>query len=133
VCGIAGVFNRDGRPVEQAWLLAMADTLCHRGPDADGFWAADGLGLAHRRLSVIDVSDAGRQPMGSEDGRIQVQPVFCLLKATLLESLVQYLHEGGRKIDRWTALHRCVQVAFDDAQAFFNANTLDELQRLQGR
>lgn len=50
----------------------MADTLCHRGPDADGFWAADGLGLAHRRLSVIDVSDAGRQPMGSEDGRIQV-------------------------------------------------------------
>ncbi len=72
VCGIAGVFNRDGRPVEQAWLLAMADTLCHRGPDADGFWAADGLGLAHRRLSVIDVSAAGRQPMGSEDGRIQV-------------------------------------------------------------
>jgi len=68
-----------------------------------------------------------------EDGRIQVQPVFCLLKATLLESLVQYLHEGGRKIDRWTALHRCVQVVFDDAQAFFNANTLDELQRLQGR
>jgi len=68
-----------------------------------------------------------------EDGRIQVQPVFCLLKATLLESLVQYLHEGGRKIDRWTARHRCVQVVFDDAQAFFNANTLDELQRLQGR
>ena len=72
MCGIAGVFNRDGAAVEQAWLSAMAETLCHRGPDADGFWAADGLGLAHRRLSVIDVSAAGRQPIGSEDGRIQV-------------------------------------------------------------
>ena len=36
------------------------------------------------------------------------QPVFCLLKATLLESLVEYLHDGERKIDRWTAMHRCV-------------------------
>jgi asparagine synthase (glutamine-hydrolysing) len=72
VCGIAGVFNREGGPVEPAWLSAMAATLCHRGPDADGFWTDDGVGFAHRRLSVIDVSEAGRQPMGSEDGRIQV-------------------------------------------------------------
>jgi len=72
VCGIAGVFVRDGGAVDHAWLAAMADTLCHRGPDAEGFWAADGLGFAHRRLSVIDVSEAGRQPIGSEDGRIQV-------------------------------------------------------------
>jgi asparagine synthase (glutamine-hydrolysing) len=72
VCGIAGVFVRDGGTVDQAWLSAMAATLCHRGPDADGFWHDAGLGLAHRRLSVIDVSEAGRQPIGSEDGRIQV-------------------------------------------------------------
>lgn len=50
----------------------MAATLCHRGPDADGFWTDQGLGLAHRRLSVIDVTEAGRQPIGTEDGRIQV-------------------------------------------------------------
>jgi molybdopterin-guanine dinucleotide biosynthesis protein A len=68
-----------------------------------------------------------------EDGRVQVQPVFCLLKASLLESLLQYLNAGERKIDRWTARHRCVQVVFDDAQAFANANTLEELQRLQRR
>ena len=67
-----------------------------------------------------------------EDGTRQVQPVFCLMKATLLESLVMYLQEGQRKIDRWTALHRCVEVDFDDAAAFANANTLEELQRLQG-
>ena len=87
-----------------------------------------------QRLAQALVRDDAEIAMAAtvEDGRIQVQPVFCLLKATLLESLVQYLHEGGRKIDRWTARHRCVQVVFDDAQAFFNANTLDELQRLQG-
>jgi molybdopterin-guanine dinucleotide biosynthesis protein A len=66
-----------------------------------------------------------------EDGRVQVQPVFCLLKASLLESLLHYLNAGERKIDRWTAQHRCVQVVFDDARAFANANTLEELQRLQ--
>jgi molybdenum cofactor guanylyltransferase len=70
---------------------------------------------------------ATREP----DGTLQVQPVFCLLRATLLESLVRFLHDGQRKIDRWTGQHRCVQVVFDDAQAFANANTIEELQRLQ--
>jgi molybdenum cofactor guanylyltransferase len=66
-----------------------------------------------------------------EDGVMRAQPVFCLLKATLMESLVAFLHGGQRKIDRWTALHRCVLVPFDDASAFFNANTSAELQQLQ--
>ena len=67
-----------------------------------------------------------------EDGRPQVQPVFCLLHASLMESLVAFLHEGQRKIDRWTARHRTVEVLFDDAAAFANANTAAELQQLQG-
>jgi asparagine synthase (glutamine-hydrolysing) len=50
----------------------MADTLRHRGPDADGIWADGAVGLAHRRLSVLDLSEAGRQPMGNEDGSVQV-------------------------------------------------------------
>ncbi|MCW5656666.1 MAG: molybdenum cofactor guanylyltransferase MobA [Burkholderiaceae bacterium] len=66
-----------------------------------------------------------------ENGELMVQPVFCLLKADLLESLVKYLHSGQRKIDRWTAQHRVATVAFDDASAFDNANTPEELQRLQ--
>ena len=66
-----------------------------------------------------------------EDGRVQVQPVFCLMKSDLMESLVAYLHSGERKIDRWTARHRCVQVMFDDSAAFFNANTPQELAQLQ--
>jgi molybdopterin-guanine dinucleotide biosynthesis protein A len=67
-----------------------------------------------------------------EGGELRTQPVFCLLRATLMESLVAYLHAGERQIDRWTARHRCVPVLFDDAEAFFNANTLDELRRLDG-
>jgi molybdenum cofactor guanylyltransferase len=68
-----------------------------------------------------------------EGGLEQVQPVFCLLKSDLIESLVAYLHAGERKIDRWTAKHACVTVCFEDAAAFANANTLDELRQLEGR
>ncbi|HEY0857380.1 MAG TPA: molybdenum cofactor guanylyltransferase MobA [Albitalea sp.] len=62
---------------------------------------------------------------------VQVQPVFCLMHAGLLESLVAFTQSGQRKIDRWTAQHRCVDVVFDDEAAFFNANTIGELQQLQ--
>jgi molybdopterin-guanine dinucleotide biosynthesis protein A len=68
-----------------------------------------------------------------EGTSLQVQPVFCLMRSSVLESLVRFTHEGQRKIDRWTALHRTVEVPFDDAEAFANANTLDELRRLQQR
>ncbi|HEU5295109.1 MAG TPA: molybdenum cofactor guanylyltransferase MobA [Burkholderiaceae bacterium] len=66
-----------------------------------------------------------------ESGEVMAQPVFCLLKAELLESLVRYLQSGQRKIDHWTAQHRVATVVFDDAAAFDNANTVEELQRLQ--
>jgi len=68
-----------------------------------------------------------------EGGQVQVQPVFCLMRASLMESLVVFTQGGQRKIDRWTGQHRCATVVFDDADAFFNANTPDELQRLQPR
>ena len=62
---------------------------------------------------------------------LRAQPVFCLMKASLLESLTHYTQQGGRKIDRWTALHRTAEVPFDTPEAFVNANTLAELQQLQ--
>lgn len=69
------------------------------------------------------------------DGQIRPQPVFCLLKIELLESLVKFTHAGGRKIDTWTAQHRCAIVPFDqaqdDPQAFANVNTLPELMQLE--
>ena len=69
------------------------------------------------------------------DGALRPQPVFCLLKTDLLESLVKFTQSGGRKIDAWTAQHRCAIVPFDQsvdsAHAFANANTLAELQQLE--
>jgi molybdenum cofactor guanylyltransferase len=70
-----------------------------------------------------------------EDGQIRAQPVFSLMKRELMESLVRFTHGGGRKIDAWTAQHKTVVVPFDiagdDPAAFFNANTLAELHRLE--
>ena len=70
-----------------------------------------------------------------EDGQVRPQPVFCLLKVELLDSLVAFTQRGGRKIDAWTGQHRCAIVPFDrpdDApEAFFNANTHEELQKLE--
>jgi molybdopterin-guanine dinucleotide biosynthesis protein A len=70
-----------------------------------------------------------------EDGQLRPQPVFCLLRRELLESLVAFTQAGGRKIDRWTAQHRTVIVPFDqpgdDPRAFYNTNTLAELHALE--
>jgi molybdopterin-guanine dinucleotide biosynthesis protein A len=67
--------------------------------------------------------------------QIRTQPVFCLLKIELSESLVKFTHAGGRKIDSWTAQHKTVIVPFDapsdDPLAFANVNTLNELQALE--
>jgi molybdopterin-guanine dinucleotide biosynthesis protein A len=69
------------------------------------------------------------------DGQLRSQPVFCLLRRELLDSLVRFTQAGGRKIDAWTAQHRTVIVPFDaprdDPRAFFNANTLAELRGLE--
>lgn len=76
-------------------------------------------------------------PETDRNGQVSVraQPVFCLLRVDLLESLVNFTHGGGRKIDAWTAQHKTVIVPFDrpgdDPQAFANANTLAELQQLE--
>lgn len=72
MCGIAGVLYRDPqRPPDPAVLRAMGCAIAHRGPDDEGFWIEPGIGLVHRRLSIIDLS-GGHQPMGNEDGSIQV-------------------------------------------------------------
>ena len=70
-----------------------------------------------------------------EDNQLRTQPVFCLMRVELLESLVQFTHGGGRKIDAWTAQRQTVIVTFDrpgdEARSFFNANTLAELHQLE--
>ena len=92
--------------------------------------------LVRRLAQALDAEGAEIAMAATREGappqtRLQVQPVFCLMKTELLESLVRFTQSGQRKIDKWTALHRCVEVPFDDASAFVNANTADELQQLQ--
>jgi asparagine synthase (glutamine-hydrolysing) len=73
MCGIAGIFHPDvPKPVDPARVAAMSDVLDHRGPDGSGVWTAAGIGLGHRRLSIIDLSDAAAQPMLTPDGAVAI-------------------------------------------------------------
>lgn len=65
MCGITGILNFDTRPVELSQIKAMNDVISHRGPDGEGFWTSNKLnvGFGHRRLSIIDLSENGKQPM----------------------------------------------------------------------
>ncbi len=128
------------------WLDAMAD---HPGPLA-GFLA----GLEHcttpylvtvpcdtpnfptdlvARLAAGLIAQSAQSAVAAarEGDRMQVQPVFCLMASGLKDSLLEFIASGQRQVERWTALHRCATVVFDDAAAFANANTAQELQRLQ--
>ncbi|MCX8081229.1 MAG: asparagine synthase (glutamine-hydrolyzing) [Bacteroidia bacterium] len=67
MCGIVGIYNIDRRPVQEEVLKEMTRQLSHRGPDDEGFYQYQHVGLGHRRLSILDLSEKGRQPMVSED------------------------------------------------------------------
>ncbi|WP_299511301.1 molybdenum cofactor guanylyltransferase MobA [uncultured Limnohabitans sp.] len=95
------------------------------------------LDLLERLVTAMQEqdTDVAMAAAPEADGTVRPQPVFCLLKTELLESLVKFTQGGGRKIDAWTAQHRCAIVPFDgpgdSAQAFANANTLAELLQLE--
>ena len=72
MCGVAGIVNRDGRPVERATVERMTDAIAHRGPDGEGQYVDGAVGLGNRRLAVIDLSPAGAQPMQNERGDVTI-------------------------------------------------------------
>ena len=125
MCGICGIYNIDGRPVDRDLLERMNNTMVHRGPDGDGYFInagrQDGLtagrpgrifgngrgnvGLGHRRLSIIDLS-TGDQPMGNEDGSIQVVfngEIYNFLE--LRDLLEQKGHRFRTKSDTESIIH----------------------------
>jgi len=69
MCGITGLINLNGEPVSPVILKKMTDAIAHRGPDGEGQWIEDNVGIGHRRLAIIDLSPAGHQPMISADHR----------------------------------------------------------------
>lgn len=91
------------------------------------------LDLVERLARALTAEDADVAVAAIRTGgETKTQPLCSLLKATLLESLMGYQQEGGGTIDGWTARHRAATVVFDDAAAFDNAATLEDLRRLQG-
>ena len=90
--------------------------------------------LIERLATALAAADAELAIAATLDsiGAVRTQPVFCLLRIELRESLERFIESGERQVERWTARHRGVQVEFADAGAFANANTLAELQSLQG-
>jgi len=119
--------------LERAELPYLLTVPC----DVPGF----PMDLVQRLAAAFDdpTTEIAMVSAPEDDGELRAQPVFCLMKVELLESLVAFTQAGGRKIDRWTAQHKTVLVPFDqpgdDPRAFANTNTLDELHALerQGR
>jgi asparagine synthase (glutamine-hydrolysing) len=72
MCGICGVFYKDNQKVDKAFLKSMNDKIKHRGPDDYGYYTDNSIGLGHRRLSIIDLSKKGKQPMTNEDGTVWI-------------------------------------------------------------
>lgn len=124
MCGIAGVFRADGfrDTAEIVALRAMAGRIAHRGPDDEGVWtdARAGIGLAHRRLSILDLSALGHQPMLSASGRYVISYNgevynFSTIREELIAHGVQFRSHSDTEVileavDAWgveQALSRC--------------------------
>jgi molybdopterin-guanine dinucleotide biosynthesis protein A len=99
------------------------------------------LDLLQRMLEAVTQSGcdaavaSAPEPDDAGHVRTRTQPVFCLMRTRLLDSLQTFTSNGGRKIDAWTGQHHAALVPFDqpgdDPKAFFNANTLDQLRQLE--
>ncbi|MDI6773849.1 MAG: asparagine synthase (glutamine-hydrolyzing) [Verrucomicrobiota bacterium] len=72
MCGIAGIVNFSGEPVTEATVRVMCEAIRHRGPDDDGYLVDGNVALGNRRLSIIDLSEKGRQPIFNEDGTLAI-------------------------------------------------------------
>ncbi|MBU4287461.1 MAG: asparagine synthase (glutamine-hydrolyzing), partial [Proteobacteria bacterium] len=114
MCGIALIFNLNGEPVSPTLLRRMTDAIAHRGPDSEGFYMDSFVGMGHRRLSIIDLSPAGHQPMVTPDGQYAITyngEVYNFQELRLkLESLG---HAFRSRTDTEVVLHAYVQWGAD--------------------
>lgn len=105
MCGFTGIlkFKEALRADDRQALSRMTDRLSHRGPDADGIWLEGGIGLGHRRLSILDLSPDGYQPMHSIDGRYVIAYNgevynFESLRKSLADEGVQFKSSGDTQV-----------------------------------
>jgi asparagine synthase (glutamine-hydrolysing) len=105
MCGICGVYQFDGAPVDSALVQRMSASLRHRGPDGSGLHVAGEIGLGHRRLSIIDVATGG-QPMTNEDGTLHIifnGEIYNFIE--LREELKQFGHVFKTRSDTEVVVH----------------------------
>jgi len=107
---------------ETDWMMVVPCDVPHLPTD-----------LVARLLAAAEAVDSPiAMPVTVDpDGQRQTHPVFLLLRGDLYDSLSVFMQNGGRKIDLWTASVGAIEVPFDDASAFFNANTLADLNQLE--
>lgn len=118
MCGIAGILNLFGAPVDHDVPLRMISTLLHRGPDAHGIYCCGGLALGHSRLSILDL-DGGKQPMSTHDGRLTITfngEIFNYIE--LRETLRSKGHSFRTRSDTEVILHAYREYGEDCVQHF---------------
>jgi asparagine synthase (glutamine-hydrolysing) len=106
MCGICGKINLNNEPIDKALLRKMTSCLSHRGPDDEGLYIKGNVGLGHRRLSVIDLSQFAHQPMSNEDGTIWIVYNGEIYNfPALREDLIKRGHVFRSRSDTETIIH----------------------------
>ena len=118
MCGICGIYHRDGQPVGRDALERMMSVIEHRGPDGHGSYLNGEIGLGHRRLSIIDLG-GGAQPMTNEDDSLQIifnGEIYNYVE--LRDELKQKGHRFKTQSDTEVILHAYEQWGFDCVSKF---------------
>ena len=121
MCGICGKYNINGGRISEDLLIKMCRSFSYRGPDDEGTFIAPYIGLGHRRLSIIDLSHSGHQPMSNEDGTIQL-----IFNGEIYDfkKLVQELKSKGHMLKSNTDCETIIHLYEDEG--------IDCLRRLNG-
>jgi len=118
MCGICGIFDLSGRPINRDTLARLNSSIRHRGPDGEGELVDNEIGLGHRRLSIIDVGGGG-QPIGNEDGKVQVVfngEIYNFIE--LRNELERFGHQFRTKSDTEVIVHAYEQWGTDCVKRF---------------
>ncbi len=119
MCGITGIYNRNGKNVDELSLKRMTAMLSHRGPDNEGFYKDRDIGLGHRRLSIIDLSESAKQPMSNENGSVWLVFNGCIYNYIELQSFLKSKgHIFKTKTDAEVILHAYEEFGVDCLQRF---------------
>lgn len=134
MCGIAGVIHVDGRAADLRVLRRMGDVMAHRGPDDRGEHVDGPVGLVHRRLAIIDLSDAGHQPMSNQDGSLWLVyngEIYNYLE--LIDELRARGHEFRSRCDTEVVLHAYEEWGPDCLHRFNGMFAIALWDRARGR